>query len=202
MGTCRVVVSRTSCPPGRDASPRDRKRNFHLVHGAEGDGVELAVRARDLLTRAAHTSTLATPRVRTVSRRKVAFLFWDSARVTSISGRRSAMGRPGKPAARAEVEQGSGGAEIRRGEEAFAEVAADDLFRIANGGEVGAGVPLEQKVEIGGELGGARLAESGKIGTRGNRRLRTPEERAWAIRQYRRQLEGPGTQHIDYRLAF
>jgi hypothetical protein len=38
------------------------------------------------------------PRVRTASRRKAAFLFWDSARVTAISGRIRAMGIPGKPA--------------------------------------------------------------------------------------------------------
>jgi hypothetical protein len=38
-------------------------------------------------------------------------------------------------------------------EEAFAEVAADDVFGVADGGEVGAGVPLEEEVEIGGEPG-------------------------------------------------
>jgi hypothetical protein len=37
-------------------------------------------------------------------------------------------------------------------EEALAKVAADDLFRIADRGEVGTGVPLEQEVEVGGEL--------------------------------------------------
>src|ERR1700679_282252 len=40
------------------------------------------------------------------------------------------------------------------GEEALAEVAADDLFRLADGREVGSGVPFEEQVEIGGELGG------------------------------------------------
>ena len=39
------------------------------------------------------------------------------------------------------------------GEEALAEVAADDVFGVADGGEVGAGVPLEEQVEVGGELG-------------------------------------------------
>ena len=38
-------------------------------------------------------------------------------------------------------------------EEAFAEVAPDDVFGVADGGEVGAGVPLEEEVQIGGELG-------------------------------------------------
>ncbi len=36
--------------------------------------------------------------------------------------------------------------EVLGSEEAFAEVAADDLFRVADGGEVGAGVPLEEEV--------------------------------------------------------
>lgn len=38
------------------------------------------------------------------------------------------------------------------GEEAFAEVALDDLFRAADGGEADAGVPAEEEVEIGGDL--------------------------------------------------
>src|ERR1700733_11739526 len=49
-------------------------------------------------TRLGHISTFWRPRVRTASRRNVDFLFWDSASVTWILGRRTAMGRPGKPA--------------------------------------------------------------------------------------------------------
>jgi hypothetical protein len=48
------------------------------------------------------------------------------------------------------------------GEEAFAEVAADDLFGIADGGEIGAGVPLEEEMEVSRELrkqGGGRIRE-------------------------------------------
>jgi len=37
-------------------------------------------------------------------------------------------------------------------EEAFSEVAADDLFRVADGGKVGAGIPLEEEIEVGGKL--------------------------------------------------
>jgi hypothetical protein len=37
-------------------------------------------------------------RVRTASLRNAAFLFWDSAKVTEISGRHSAIGIPGRPA--------------------------------------------------------------------------------------------------------
>ena len=54
----------------------------------------------------------------------------------------------------AEVEQRRGvGVKVAGGEEAFAEVAADDLFGVADGGEVGTGVPLEEEVEVSGELG-------------------------------------------------
>jgi hypothetical protein len=38
-------------------------------------------------------------------------------------------------------------------EEALAEVAADDLFGLADRGEIGACVPAEQEIEIGAELG-------------------------------------------------
>ena len=38
------------------------------------------------------------------------------------------------------------------GEEAFAEVALDDFFGGADGGEIGAGVPLEEEIEVEGEL--------------------------------------------------
>ena len=37
---------------------------------------------------------------------------------------------------------------MEAGEEAFAEVAADDLFRVADGREVDAAVPLEDKLKI------------------------------------------------------
>ena len=43
--------------------------------------------------------------------------------------------------------------ELEAGEEAFAEVALDDGLGVADGGEVGAGIPLEQEVQVGGELG-------------------------------------------------
>ena len=63
-------------------------------------------------------------------------------------------GQAGEASSGAEVEESAGvWVEVLGGEEAFAEVAADDLFRVADGGEVGAGVPLEEEIEIDGELG-------------------------------------------------
>jgi hypothetical protein len=35
------------------------------------------------------------------------------------------------------------------GEEAFAEVAGDDVFWVADGGEVDAGVPAEKYIDVG-----------------------------------------------------
>ena len=38
------------------------------------------------------------------------------------------------------------------GEEALSEVAADNLFRVADSREIGAGVPFEEEVEVCGDL--------------------------------------------------
>jgi hypothetical protein len=42
--------------------------------------------------------------------------------------------------------------DVDGGEEGFAEVALDDLLGVSDGGEVGAGVPFEEEIEVGGEL--------------------------------------------------
>ncbi len=57
-------------------------------------------------------------------------------------------GETGKAGSGAKVEKGGAGGqawdEVEAGEEAFAEVAADDVLGIADGRDVGAGVPLEE----------------------------------------------------------
>jgi hypothetical protein len=40
------------------------------------------------------------------------------------------------------------GEEVAGGEEGFAEVAGHDFFRIADGGEVDAGVPVEKYIDV------------------------------------------------------
>jgi hypothetical protein len=57
--------------------------------------------------------------------------------------------------------------EMDAGEEGLAEVALDDFFGVADGGEVGAGVPLEEEIEIGGELGveGSGEGDVGEVGS-------------------------------------
>ena len=63
-------------------------------------------------------------------------------------------GDAGEACSGAEVEEREGvGIEMARGKEAFAEMTADDLFRIADRGEIGAGVPFEKEVEVQRELG-------------------------------------------------
>jgi hypothetical protein len=74
-------------------------------------------------------------------------------------------GDAGKAGSGAEVEEGFGlGVDMLRGEEAFAEVTADDLFGVTDGGEVGAGVPLEKKVEVEGEFGDQIRGMIGHVG--------------------------------------
>src|SRR5208282_6180312 len=42
----------------------------------------------------------------------------------------------------------SGGEEVTRGEEGFAEVAGDDFFGVADGGEVDAGIPADEYIDV------------------------------------------------------
>ena len=70
------------------------------------------------------------------------------------AGAKEGDGQSGEAGSGAEVEEAGGaGVEMPGGEEAFSEVTADDLLGIADGGEVSAGVPLEEEVEVGGEMG-------------------------------------------------
>jgi len=72
-------------------------------------------------------------------------------------GAQEGYGESGEASSAAEVEEGGGcWVKVAGGEEALAEVAADYLFGVADGGEVGAGVPLEEEVEVEGELGEER----------------------------------------------
>jgi hypothetical protein len=74
-------------------------------------------------------------------------------------------GEAGKTCSRTEVEQGRrGGIEMTSGEETLPEVAADNLLRIADSGEVSTGVPLQEKVEIDRELGKERGGGIRKVG--------------------------------------
>src|SRR5579863_167004 len=43
---------------------------------------------------------------------------------------------------------GRGGEQLAGGEEGLAEVAADDVFWVADGGEVDAGIPVEEYIDV------------------------------------------------------
>jgi|HubBroStandDraft_6_1064221.scaffolds.fasta_scaffold190076_2 hypothetical protein len=58
-------------------------------------------------------------------------------------------GEAGESCSGAEIEECEcAGVEVASGEETLAKVAADDLFGIADGGEVSASIPLEKEIEV------------------------------------------------------
>lgn len=126
------------------------KSSFDVVDGAQGDGVELAG--------GGHILDAALPDFggeveRTDGFTKEGGLFVlgfgeGDGNLRPKEGNREA----GKAGSRAEVQEGLGvGGQMAGGEETFSKVPADDLFRIADGGEIGPGVPPEEQVEVGGE---------------------------------------------------
>jgi hypothetical protein len=128
---------------------------LHVVYGAEGDGVEaeswvegVDARGPDFGGEMQGADGFAEERC------LFALGFGEG---NAKRGVEELDGEAGKAGTGAEVEEGGVGweawSEVPGSEEAFAEVAADDFFGVADGGEVGAGVPLEEEVEVGGELG-------------------------------------------------
>jgi len=121
----------------------------HVVDGAEGDGVEL--------TGGGHGFYAVEPDFGWEVEGADCFaeeggLFVLGFGQSDLNVRaEESDGKAGKAGPGAEVEEGGGvGVEMGGGEEALAEVAADDLLGIADGGEIGASVPLEEQIEIGG----------------------------------------------------
>jgi len=75
-------------------------------------------------------------------------------------------GKAGEASSGSKIEEGAGvWVEVTGGEEAFSEVATDDFLGIADGGEVGAGVPLEEEIEVSGELRKEIGGNFGQIGS-------------------------------------
>jgi len=79
-------------------------------------------------------------------------------------GEEEGDGKAGEAGSGAEVEEGLCGGEMSGGEEAFSEMTSNDLFGVADGGEIGAGVPLEKKVEVEGEFGDQIRRMIGQVG--------------------------------------
>jgi hypothetical protein len=135
---------------GKDTGSGGRKRDLHIVHGAEDDGVELAG--------GGHGFDAAGPdfggEVQSADgfAEEGGFFVLGFGQGDSDLGTEKGDGKAGKAGSGAKVQEGLGaGSQMAGGKEAFAEVATDDLFGITDGGEVGAGVPLEEEIKVGGE---------------------------------------------------
>ena len=136
---------------GDNARPGDGESGLHIVDSTEDDGVELTV--------GGHRFDASGPDFGGEVEGTDGFAEEGGLFVLGFGERdldlrtEEGDGDSGETCSRAEVEEGGGvGVEMTGGEEAFAEVAADDLLRIADGGEVSAGVPLEEEIEVEGEL--------------------------------------------------
>lgn len=137
---------------GGDAGAGGGESGFHVVDGAQRDGVELA---------GGREGFGASGPDFNVGKVKGADDFAEEGGLFVLGfgqgdvglGVKEGDGEAGEAGSGAQVEEGGRGAEVLGGEEAFSEVAANDLLRVADGSEVGTGVPLEEEIEVGGEAG-------------------------------------------------
>ena len=139
--------------PCGNSRPCGRERGMDVVYCTHGDGVELAV--------CGHGFNAVGPDFGAEVEGADDFAEKGGFFVLGLGeGHLNVWAKQGyretwKAGSGAEVEEGRGvEVEVTAGEEALSEVAADDLFGAADGGEVGAGVPFEEEVEVDGELGG------------------------------------------------
>jgi hypothetical protein len=136
-----------------DACFRGRKGDFHIVHGSKGDCFELpgwgkgfGAGSPDFYVREVESANGFAEEAR--------FFVLRFGEGDLDIGAQQGDREAGKAGSGAEVEKSSSFfGEMGGGEEAFAEVPADYLFGVPDGGEIGAGVPFEEKVEVSGELG-------------------------------------------------
>ena len=151
---------------GNNVDLCEAKCGLHIVDRAEGDGVESAVDR--------HLFDAAGPDLRgeiegADSFAEKAGFFVLGFGEGDLNIRTQKPDRDAREACPgAEVEEGGGVArEMARGKEAFAKMTANNLFRVADCGEIGAGVPFEEEVEVQRELG--------QQGSRGIRKIRCEE---------------------------
>jgi hypothetical protein len=122
----------------------------HVVYGTKGDGVELAGFGQafgsggpDFYRKAKGADCFA---------EESGLFVLGFGKGDGDLGAQDGYGEAGEAGSAAEVEEGGGcWVKVAGGEETLAEVAADYLFGITDGGEVGAGVPLEEEIEVEGE---------------------------------------------------
>jgi hypothetical protein len=149
--------------PLTDTSDCSGKRGFHIVHRTHGDDVEAPVGGHGLYATGPDLGGEGEGPDGLAKERGLLVLgFGEGDRdLRAKKGYR----QTGKTGSRAEVKEGpDAGVKVAGGKEALAKVAADDLLRIADGGEVGACVPFEEEVEVGGEVGKEVSGDFGKVG--------------------------------------
>ena len=136
-----------------DSGPSCREGGCHLVDGTKGDDVEQAVGGHRFDSAWPYLDVLEAEGAEGFAEERGFFVLGFGERDLGF-GVEDGNGKAGEAGSRAEVEEGFGfNGNVAGREEALAKVAPDDLLGIADGGEVGAGVPLEEKIEVRGELG-------------------------------------------------
>src|SRR5258708_28638570 len=131
--------------------------SLDVVHRAEGDDAELTVGGQGLHTGSPDLDVWKIQGAHGVAEEGSLFVLGFGEGDLKV-GAKESDGQAGEAGSGSEVKErhraGGRGSwiQVAGGEEALAKVTADDLFRIADGGEVGAGVPFEEEVEVGGEL--------------------------------------------------
>lgn len=151
--------------PAKDAGSRGIHGGVHIVDGAEDHDIEAAVRR--------HLFDTFGPNFGFEAERSDGFAEEGSLFTLRLGqghlklGEEQLDGQAGETGAGAEVQKSGRRRQQRRevdtGEEAFAEVAADDLFGVADGREIGAGVPAEKEVKVSAELG-VEVGRDGRAG--------------------------------------
>jgi hypothetical protein len=128
----------------------------HVVYGSHGYGVELTGRRHGFDASGPDFYVLKLEGADGFAE-EGGFLVLGFGQGYTDFGVEEGYGKAGEACSRAQIEEGVweslGRAYALAGEEAFAEVAADYLLGVADGGEVGAGVPLEEEIQVSGEPG-------------------------------------------------
>lgn len=141
----------------------ERQTIFHIVDRAKSDGVETTIGWHRLDT-ARPDFGAEIEGADGFPQESGLFVLRFGERDVNVTPEKG-NGKAGEACPRAKVEQGRGiGVKMTSGEETLSEVAANDLFGIADRGEVRARIPFQEEVEVERELGeqpGGRIRKVG-----------------------------------------
>jgi hypothetical protein len=162
----RVGRRREECEltTGSDACDCCRKGGIHIVHRTQGDYVEALGGGHSLY--AVGPDLGGEGEVANDLTEECSFFVLGFGESDLNVRTEKGDGKAGEASSGSEVEEGAGvWVEVTGGEEAFSEVATDNFLGVADGGEVGTGVPLEEKIEVNGELRKEGGGNFGQIGS-------------------------------------